>query len=33
VEEIERQLQQSTNNAAKQVEVEYHESVNREGML
>jgi capsular exopolysaccharide synthesis family protein len=33
VEEIERQLQQSRNNAAQRVEVEYHESVNREGML
>jgi capsular exopolysaccharide synthesis family protein len=33
VEEIERQLQQSRKNAAQRVEVEYHESVNREGML
>jgi succinoglycan biosynthesis transport protein ExoP len=33
VEEIERQLQQSSKNAAQRVEVEYHESVNREGML
>jgi len=33
VDEIERQLQQSTKNAAQRVEVEYHESVNREGML
>ena len=33
VEEIERQLQQSTKNAAQRVEVEYHESVNREAML
>jgi polysaccharide biosynthesis transport protein len=33
VEEIERQLQQSTKNAAQRVEVEYRESVNREGML
>jgi len=33
VEEIERQLQQSSKNAAQRVEVEYHESVNRESML
>ena len=33
VEEIERQLQQSSKNAAQRVEVEYHEAVNREGML
>jgi len=33
VEEIERQLQQSSKNAAQRVEVEYHESMNREGML
>jgi succinoglycan biosynthesis transport protein ExoP len=33
VEEIERQLQQSRKNAAQRVEVEYHESVNRESML
>lgn len=33
VEEIERQLQQSRKNAAQRVEVEYHESVNREDML
>ena len=33
VEEIERQLQQSRNNAARRVEVEYHEAVNRESML
>ncbi|MGD0361489.1 MAG: polysaccharide biosynthesis tyrosine autokinase [Bryobacteraceae bacterium] len=33
VEEIERQLQQSRSNAAQRVEVEYRESVNREGML
>jgi capsular exopolysaccharide synthesis family protein len=33
VEEIERQLQQSRKNAAQRVEVEYHESMNRESML
>ncbi len=33
VEEIERQLQQSRKNAAQRVEVEYHESMNREDML
>ncbi len=33
VEEIERQLQQSSKNAAQRVEVEYRESTNREGML
>ncbi len=33
VEEIERQLQQSRKNAAQRVEVEYHESANRESML
>ena len=33
VEEIERQLQQSRNNVAQRVEVEYRESVSREGML
>jgi len=33
VEEIERQLQQSSKNAAQRVEVEYRESVNRESML
>ena len=33
VDEIERQLQQSRSNAAQRVEVEYHESVNREEML
>jgi capsular exopolysaccharide synthesis family protein len=33
VEEIERQLLQSRKNAAQRVEVEYRESVNREGML
>ncbi|MGC9950707.1 MAG: polysaccharide biosynthesis tyrosine autokinase [Bryobacteraceae bacterium] len=33
VEEIERQLQQSSKNAALRVEVEYRESVNREAML
>src|SRR5579862_5138449 len=33
VEEIERQLQQSRNNTAQRVEVEYRESVNRESML
>ena len=33
VEEIERQLRESSQNAAQRVEVEYRESVNREGML
>ena len=33
VEEIERQLQESSKNAAQRVEVEYHESMNRESML
>src|SRR5208282_2420338 len=33
VEEIERQLAQSSKNAAQRVEVEYHESLNREAML
>jgi succinoglycan biosynthesis transport protein ExoP len=33
VEEIERQLQQSSKNAGQRVEVEYHESMNRESML
>jgi len=33
VDEIERQLQQSRNNAAQRVEVEYHESLSREDML
>ena len=33
VDEIERQLQQSRSNAAQRVEVEYHESANRESML
>jgi capsular exopolysaccharide synthesis family protein len=33
VEEIERQLQQSSKNAAQRVEVEYQESLNRESML
>src|ERR1035438_1549843 len=33
VEEIERQLRESSQNAAQRVEVEYHESVNRESML
>ena len=33
VEEIELQLQQSRKNAAQRVEVEYHESMNREAML
>ena len=33
VEEIQRQIQQSSKNAAQRVAVEYHESVNRESML
>jgi succinoglycan biosynthesis transport protein ExoP len=33
VQEVSRQLRSATENAAQRVEVEYHEAVNREGML